>query len=213
MKKEAALRCCRICHFIYINGRPYTDYPELVAINVKSNIYIRDTNHSTEFPSQFLEHFAEIVRQVVKDELDKVMPQTGFRRPVKIIADKDTTKHRTRQVVCILSVFPNANELIQNIYIDQPIIKHHKAQDTAENIHSAIKPFIKHEQVEGGSYNGPYHHAKEDVPLLLNRIIGIPDEDTHSDHDYLHRCGIYLKKKSRKYYRNFQKCQKSFSIY
>ena len=75
-----------------------------------------DTNHSTEFPSQFLEHFAEVVRQDVKDELDKVMPQIGFRRPVKIIADKDTTKHRTKQVVCILSVFPNANELIQNIY-------------------------------------------------------------------------------------------------
>ena len=82
---------------------------------------------------------------------------------------------------------------LYKIYIDHPIIKHHKAQDTSANIHSAIKPFIKPEQVGGGSYDGPYHHAKEDVPLLLNRIMGIPDEDTHSDHDYLHRCGIYEK--------------------
>ena len=49
---------------------------------------------------------------------------------------------------------------------------------------------MKSEQVEGGSYDGPYHHAKEDVPTHINRILGKSDDVTHSDHDYLHKCGI-----------------------
>ena len=60
---------------------------------------------------------------------------------------------------------------------------------------------MKPEQVEGGSYDGPYHHAKEDVPHHINRILGISDDDTHSDHEYLHRCGI-SEKNARNYGRN-----------
>ena len=83
--------------------------------------------------------------------------------------------------------FPAAEILIHTLYIDHPIIKHHKAVDTAENIYDAIKDCIEPEQLEGGSYVGPYHHAKENVPHLINIKLGKADTDTHSDHDYLHR--------------------------
>ena len=201
-EKDACMRCARICHFLYRKGRPFTDYPEQVAMMVKGKIYMGDINHSEHFAAEFLERLAAECREEIKVMFDEVLPQTGFRRPVKIVADKDTTKHRTRQAVCVTSIFPEAEELIQTVYIDHPIIRHHKAEDTAQNIHDAIEPYVKPEQVEGGSYDGPYHHAKEDVPHHINRILGISDDDTHSDHDYLHICGI-SEKNAIKYGRNF----------
>ena len=44
------------------------------------------------------------------------MPQTGFIRPVKIIADKDTTKHRTKQVVCIVTFVTSKTGLCRKIH-------------------------------------------------------------------------------------------------
>ena len=176
---DALMICSRICHFFFQKGRPYTDYPEQVAMMVKGKVFMGNINHSTEFPSDYLEHLAA----VVKEEIIKMFG--GI-----FVADKDTAKHRTKQAVCLTTTIPEAEELIPTLYIGHPVSKHHTAKDTAENIHSAINPFIKSEQVEGGSYDGPYHHAKEDVPHHLNKIMGIANEDTQSDHDYLHRCGI-----------------------
>jgi hypothetical protein len=201
-EKEAAMRCVRILHFLYRKGRPFTDYPEQVALMVKGKVYMGNINHSKEFASKYLEHLAEVVRDEIKAMLNTVLPQTGFKRPVKIIADKDTTKHRTRQIVCLTTIFPEADELIQALYIDHPIVKHHAAKDTAENIFEAVKDYIAPDQYEGGAYDGPYHHAKKDVPHHLNSMFGVPDEDVHSDHDYLHRCGI-SEKNARKYGRNY----------
>ena len=130
-EKDACMRCAGICHFLYRKGRPFTDYPEQVAMMVKGKIYMGDINHSENFAAEFLEHLAAECREEIKVMFDEVLPQTGFRRPVKIVADKDTTKHRTRQAVCVTSIFPEAEELIQTIYIDHPIIRHHKAEDTA----------------------------------------------------------------------------------
>lgn len=163
---DALMRCSKICHFFYQKGRPYTDYPEQVAMMVKGKVFMGNINHSTEFPSDYLEHLAA----VVKEEIIKMFG--GI-----FVADKDTAKHRTRQAVCLTTIIPEAEELIQTLYIGHPVSKHHTAKDTAENIHSAINPFIKSEQVE-------------DVPHHLNKIMGIANEDTQSDHDYLHRCGI-----------------------
>ena len=95
----------------------------------------------------------------IKEVLKIKLPQTGFKRPVKVLADKDTTKHWTRQIVCLTTIFPDAEQLIQTLYIDHPLIKHHKVQDTAENIHDALKDYITPDQFHGGSYDGPYLHA------------------------------------------------------
>ena len=64
---------------------------------VKGKIYIGDINHSKNVAAEFLEHLAAECREEIKVMFDEVLPQTGFRRPVKIVAEKDTTKHRTRQ--------------------------------------------------------------------------------------------------------------------
>ena len=95
-EKDACMRCARIFHFLYRKGRPFTDYPEQVAMMVKGKIYMGDINQSKNLAAEFLEHLAAECREEIKVMFDEVLPQTSFRRPVKIVADKDTTKHRTR---------------------------------------------------------------------------------------------------------------------
>ena len=106
------------------------------------------------------------------------MSQTGFKPPIKIVADKDTYKHRTRQIIALISVFPQAQDLIQHIYIAHPVIKKLSGKDTAENIYHSLKDYIYKEQYQGGSYDGAYIH--DSVPKHLNYIIGVKDEDTQN---------------------------------
>ena len=63
-----------------------------------------------------------MVRDQFKETLAIILKQTGHVRPCKIIADKDTTKHRTLQLICITSVFPEDKDLIQTIYTDHHLI-------------------------------------------------------------------------------------------
>ena len=46
-------------------------------------------NHSTEFPANFLSSVANVIRKKLKTYLEEHMKQTGFKPPVKVIADKD----------------------------------------------------------------------------------------------------------------------------
>ena len=126
---------------MYNLGRPYSDYPELVALHVKAGTYCGETNHSKEFPAKFLKSLAAEIKDKINNELGTILDQTGNKRPVQIIADKDTKKHRTRQLVCLTTVFPSANQLIQTLYIDHPLIRHHKAIYIADNILIYVKQF------------------------------------------------------------------------
>ena len=195
---DAAMRCARICHHLYSLGRPFTDYPELLALHVKAGTYCGETNHSRDFPAKYLVSVAAIIRQKIKDELANALKQTGHKRPVKVIADKDTKKHRTRQLICLTTLLPGAKELIQTLYIDHPLIRHHKTADVAENIVKSVKPFISENQYEGGSYDGAYFHANKDVPQHINEAFHVDDEDVHSDHDQMHRCGLSEKRARKK---------------
>ena len=48
-EKATAMRCANICYNIYKNARPYTDYPDQVALYCKAGIWMGDTNHSKRF--------------------------------------------------------------------------------------------------------------------------------------------------------------------
>ena len=92
--KEAALRCARICILLYKKGRPFTDYPDLVAISIQGGTFMGNINHSKAFATSFLTSVAFVVRKKIYNFLSTRMKQTGFNPPIKIIADKDNTKHR-----------------------------------------------------------------------------------------------------------------------
>ena len=59
--KEAALRCARICLLLYKKGRPFTDYPDLVAISIQGGTFMGNINHSKAFATSFLSFVAFVV--------------------------------------------------------------------------------------------------------------------------------------------------------
>ena len=124
-------------------------------------------------------------------------------RPCKIIADKDTTKHRTRQLICLTTVFPEAKDFIQTLYIDHPLIKHHKTKDVAENIVTSVKEYISEDSYAGGSYDGAYFHANKDVSKHVNEAFNVNDEAVHSDHDAMHRSSLAEKRARKKVENNW----------
>ena len=69
VEKEAAMRCARICYFLYKKGRPFSDYPDLVATIVQGSTFMGDINHSDKFPRAFLKSVASVVKQTIKKYL------------------------------------------------------------------------------------------------------------------------------------------------
>jgi hypothetical protein len=128
----------------------------------------------------------------VKEYHKSDMDQTGFKPPVKIVADKDTYKHRTRQIIALIIVFPQAEDFIQHVYVAHPIVTKHSGREVAENLHETVKDFIIPEQYQGGSYDGAYIH--DSVPKHLNDIMEVKDDDVQSDWDALHKSGVAEKR-------------------
>ena len=95
-------------------------------------------------------------------------------------------------------MFPAVKDLIQTLYLDHPLIKHHKTDDVAMNIVTSVKPYIWSEkQYEGGTYDGGYFHTKKNVSHFVNEAMHVDNEDVHSDHDQMHRSGL-SEKRARK---------------
>ena len=114
-----ALRVGCTCYKIYYRRRPYTDYEDEVFLLHKCGVDVGDINHSYKFPQKFLDSVAEVVKDNVKDYLKKPLPQTGLvAPPVKVIADKATYKHRTRQFVGLTSIIPDSDDLLQYMFLE-----------------------------------------------------------------------------------------------
>ena len=90
----ATMRCVRICYHLFKKGRPFSDYPELVATKKASGSFTGETNHSNEFPRHFLNSVAHVVNEKNKANFNAPLLHTGFQPTVKLIADKNTIKHR-----------------------------------------------------------------------------------------------------------------------
>ena len=133
--------------------------------------------------------------------LNTKLEQTQHVRPCKVVADKDTLKHRTRQLVCVTTVFPEASEFIQTVYLDHPLIKEHRTKDVAQNVVYAVEKFISEDSYAGCSLDGAYFHAKKDVTQHINDHFNVKDSDVHSDHDPMHISGL-AEKRARKKTRN-----------
>ena len=89
------------------------------------------------------------------------------------------------------SVIPDADDLIQYIYLGSPVVKKHDAKGVGQSIISILKQFeITAEQFQGGSFDGQYFHLS--VPKVLNTYFGKNEEDesTHYDYDPMHKAGL-----------------------
>eukprot|EP00112_Aurelia_sp_Birch-Aquarium-sp1_P001083 Seg11109.2 transcript_id=Seg11109.2/GoldUCD/mRNA.D3Y31 product="hypothetical protein" protein_id=Seg11109.2/GoldUCD/D3Y31 len=186
-----ALHIGSACYNLYHRGRPYTDLEDELLLLHKCEVDIGDINHSHEFAHNYLESVAEVVKGNIQQFLKRILLQTGFLPPVKVLADKATFKHRTRQFVGMTSVIPDADDLIQYIYLGSPVVKKHNGQGVGQSIISVLKEFeITAEQFQGGSFYGQYFHLC--VPKVLNTYFGKNEEDesVHYDYDPMHKAGL-----------------------
>ena len=186
-----ALRVGCACYKIYCRGRPYTDYEGEVFLLHRCGVDVGDINHSYKFPQKFLESVAKVVKDNVKDYLRKPLPQTGFAPPVIVLADKATYKHRTRQFVGLTSVIPDADDLLQYMFLGLPVVKSHTGEGVGQSIISVLKEFeISAEQFQGGSFDGQYFHLS--VPEVLNTHFGTEGKDAsvHYEYDPMHKAGL-----------------------
>ena len=186
-----ALRVGCACYKIYYRGRPYTDYEDQVFLLHKCGVDVGDINHSYKFPQKFLESVAEVVKDNVKCYLKNPLPQTGFAPPVKVLADKATYKHRTRQFVGLTSIIPDSDDLLQYMFLGLPVVKLHTGEGVGQSIISVLEEFeISAEQFQGGSFGGQYFHLS--VPDVLNTHFGTEEKDAsvHYDHDPMHKAGL-----------------------
>ena len=88
--------------------------------------------------------------------------------------------------------------MIQTLYIDHPLIRHHKTENVAENIVSTVKNIVSEESYVGGSYDGAYFHARKDVGMFINEAFNVKDSEVHNDFDPLHRSGLVENKSKEK---------------
>ncbi len=188
-----ALRVGCACYKLYYRGRPYTDYEDEILLLHKCGVDVGDINHSYKFPQKFLESVAQVVKDNVKDYVKKPLRQTGFAPPVKVLADKATYKHRTRQFVGLTSVIPDADDLLQYMFLWLPVVKVHTGKGVGQSIISVLNEFgISAGQFQGGSFDGQYFHLS--VPEVLNTYFGKEGKDAsasvHYDYDPMHKAGL-----------------------
>ena len=186
--QDAGMRCGRWLYHIFSKDRPYSDYPDLIATDVMNGAYVGNINHS-EFPPAVLPHIAEAIKKRKVKFLTTPLVQTGFKVPIKIVADKDTRKHRTRQLVLITLIVPDSPNLIQAVYLGHPVVDDHSGPGVAQNLIGVVeKSGIIAEQIEGQSYDGQYFDLS--VHAQVQNHFGLHPSDTQDDWDAMHKCRL-----------------------
>lgn len=187
---DVGLRIGRIAYRLYYKGRPYVDFEDEIALNIQNGCDMGDINHSIAFAKKFLSYVSIAVRNRLKVFLNDRLVQTGFQPPLKIIADKATWKHRTRQFIMAITIVPDSDELIQALFLGHPVVKTHNGQGVADSIVSCIAEYgITKTQYNGGSFDGQYF--KLSVPDYLNKHFSEEEDKTYYyDWDPMHKAGL-----------------------
>ncbi len=184
---QVGMRIARICYFLFKTGGSERDFEIEVLRKINDGIDMGDLNHSHNFPPKFRPYIAKEIHRRMSTFLTSRMVQTGHLPPVNVGADKGTNRHRTRQFMTALTVVPDAEELLQPIYIGQPIVKDHTGQGVASSIKDGLDKFgILSVQLEASSHDGQYFHLS--VPEALCKLYDL-DNRFVSTIDPLHRAG------------------------
>ena len=189
-ERSVGMKIGKTCYYLFKKGRPDTDFPDLLLLQSMNELDVGEINHSEQFPAKFLPYVAEEVEHRLNSFLHNRLEQTGFRPVGKVIADKATFKHRTRQFVSFVTVVPNSTDLIQPIFLDIHVVTAgHTGLAIAKSLFDLLnKKDITAEQYQGGSYDGQYHHLS--VPELLDGHFGFTGANRkYSDWDPMHIAG------------------------
>ena len=195
--KNIGMRIARICYDIYQTGASERSYEKEILKCSLNDVDIGDLNHSRNFARNYRPFVAKEILKRSKIFFCSRLDQTGFRPPLNIVADKGTNVHRTRQFTAVITVVPNSENLINPIYIGQPVVKVHNGSGIATSIKESLNAFdINGSQIEGGSFDGQYLHLS--VPEVLENIYEL-EPSFKCTLDFLHKSGtvdVHIRKNS-----------------
>ena len=149
-------------------------------------------NHSYNCPPKFLRHVSKVIENNLKSYLNTRLVQTGYKPPLKVVADKATWQHQTRQLIGVVTIVPDSDEPLQPLILKTPVVKSHTGKGVADSITDVTDKFVTAEQFKGGSFDGQYFH------LGVNKLLDAHyDVKAKYDVDPMHRAGtvdLHLRK-------------------
>ena len=179
--KKCGMNLSRTCYHILYNGRPTSDFTELLSIQHSNGADIGDLNHSFNFVTGIASAFSGVITGRVKKHLSTRLPQTGCLPPCKVVEDGATYRHDTRLLIGVTTVFPGDKPLLQSKFLGAPKGIKGDAVSIAQCIADTISNFIKPEQYLGTSEDGANFLAH--VGEQLDKLLG---QEGHHDWDGPH---------------------------
>lgn len=122
-ERSVEIKIGKICDNLFKKGRPDMDFPDLILLQSMNEQDVGEVKYSEKFPARFHSHVAEEVEHSVHQFWNNRLNQTGFRPAGKVLADKATHKHRTRQFFSFITVVPNSIDLMKSIFFDIHVVK------------------------------------------------------------------------------------------
>ena len=105
-----------MAYYLLQQGHPKTDFVWLVDLLSKAGCDVRDINNSFNF----VDKWGSVCEVKTNDRLKRFFStrreQTGQKHYCKVLADSATWQHRTRQVIGVVTVVPDAYDLIHAFF-------------------------------------------------------------------------------------------------
>jgi hypothetical protein len=173
----------RTCFYLLKNGRPNSDFTQLLLMEHSNGCDIDDINHSTDFVTSMAGSFSNVITRRVKKHLGSRLPQTGCLPPFKVVEDGATYRHDTRHLIGLTTVFPGDSPLLQSVFCGAPKGIRSDGISTAKSMAATVTPFIANakEQYLGTSEDGANYLAH--VGKHLDQELG---QKGHHDWDGVH---------------------------
>ena len=192
--RAVGLKIGRIAYYLLKHGRPDADFTTLIYLHSVNSCDVGDINHSYRFPPEFLKPVAQVIQNLLKRFLNTRLPQTGQKPPLKLVADKATWQHQTRQLVGVVTIVPDSEQPLQAFILGTPVVKKHSGRGVTDNITAVTDEYIDADQFRGGAFDGQYFHLG--VHKLLDEHYQVKG---HYDVDPMHRAGtvdLHLRKEN-----------------
>ena len=173
----------KTCFYLLSNGRPNSDFTELLSMQHRNGCDIGNINHSSEFINNMAGSFSEVITGRIKNHLSNRLPQTGCLPPCKVIEDGATYRHDTRHLIGLTTVFPGDSPLIQSVFCGAPKGVKSDGLSTAKNMADTVAPYMSSQQYVGTSADGANFlaHVGEHLDKELGR-----EGEGHHDWDGAH---------------------------
>ena len=179
--EKCGMNLARTAYHILSNGRPTSDFTELISMQHSNGCDVGDINHSFHFVTNMAGSFSTVITERVKKHLSSRLLQTGCLPPCKVVEDGATYKHDTRLLIGLNTVFPGSKPLIQSVFCGAPKGIRADGASIAEAMFKTVIPFISPVQYLGTSEDGANFLAH--VGEHLDKLMGV---DGHHDWDGVH---------------------------